>query len=510
MKEEYLEPNLKEILPHSYTWIENLELKICDMPEAGAFHLLPVDIDDSSKDKFKINSSAVSDSLKQDIIAEAKKFAWKGSGSITLSTGSSVFTLIAKSSINTTDTQKGRQIGLDFSNLVKGKDIDHVVLCAADGINPLDMFEGLAQGLYSCATFKGKSKTPKEEIDLYPKKVSILGRKCDDHEIDIAMAFAKSSTFTRFLQDAPPNIMDSEFLASIAKKFSDQMGLKCDIKGRAELKALGMGSFLSVASGTPIDPKLITIEIEGVDTSKTLALVGKGLTFDAGGISLKTAAGMHEMKYDMSGGAAVLGTAMFLGMVKPPVNVVCLVGAVENMPGSTATRPGDIVKAMNGKTIEILNTDAEGRLVLVDVLHHAVTAYKPEMVINIATLTGAVLHSLGTTGSAMMSNDQHTADYLLNISKEVGEPFWQLPLWPEHEKEIKSDIADYKNIASSNVRAGTIIAGAFLKEFVGNTKWAHLDIAGTGWSCKATGYPTNGGSAFGLRLMGKACLNFNR
>jgi leucyl aminopeptidase len=250
---------------------------------------------------------------------------------------------------------------------------------------------------------------------------------------------------------------------------------------------------------------MIVIEIAGANPNETVALIGKGLTFDSGGISLKPGLGMGEMKYDMSGGAAVLGAAYFLGSVRPKSKVVCIIGAVENMPGPTATRPGDVVVAMNGKTIDVQNTDAEGRLVLCDLLHYANVTYKPTLMVDIATLTGAVLHALGHAGAALMSNDQHTADHVLKTAREQGEPFWQLPLWPELEKEVKGECSDLANIAKPNVQAGTIIGGIFLAEFVGSTKWVHLDIAGTGWGCRATGFPAAGGSSFGLRTMVALC-----
>jgi leucyl aminopeptidase len=219
---------------------------------------------------------------------------------------------------------------------------------------------------------------------------------------------------------------------------------------------------------------------------------------------------MEEMKFDMSGGAAVLGAAMTLAKLRPPTKVVCVIAASENMPSGSATKPGDVVRAMNGKTIEVLNTDAEGRLVLADALAYVVADYKPNLVLDIATLTGAVLQGLGTVGAAVVSNDQATADYVIRTAQAWGEPLWQLPLWPELKKEVKGDIADLRNIAKGNVKAGTIIGAAFLREFVGDTKWAHLDIAGTAWNTLAIGYPQSQGSAFGLRSLVAACLSYDR
>jgi leucyl aminopeptidase len=504
LKRNFAQTNWKDLLPEAFGWLDNLKIESIQGVESGAHHMVVVENDDKSSAGFKVLSKGLSSDLEDKIKTAAQRLGWKGAGSITLEAENAIFSLVATTMVKTSDCQKSRQLGLDYSKLIKGKDLSDVVICGSESNNALDIFDGLALGFYDVHVFKDSSKKA-----LFPKAFKLMGQ-FQESEISERLAMAKSLTFTRFLQDAPPNVMDSEFLASVSSDMAKSLKLKCSIKGREEIKNMGMGAFTSVADGTPIDPQLITIEIPGKDTSKTVALIGKGLTFDAGGISIKPSAGMHEMKYDMSGGAAVLGTAMFLGMVQPPVNVVCVVGAVENMPGVTATRPGDIVKAMNGKTIEVLNTDAEGRLVLVDLLHYAIRDFKPDMMIDIATLTGAVLHGLGTAGSALMSNDQDTADYLLAVSRKAGEPFWQLPLWPENEKEIKSDIADYKNIAAGNVKGGSIVAGEFLKAFVGDSKWAHLDIAGTGWSCKATGYPSAGGSAFGVRIMSHACLNYGQ
>ncbi len=214
---------------------------------------------------------------------------------------------------------------------------------------------------------------------------------------------------------------------------------------------------------------------------------------------------MGEMKYDMSGGAAVLGAAYYLAKQKPNCRVVCMIGAVENMVGPNATRPGDVVVAMNGKSIDIQNTDAEGRLVLADVLHYANTQYKPKLMIDIATLTGAVLHALGHAGAAVMSNDQDTADLVLRVSKEQGEPFWQLPLWPELEKETKGECSDLANIAKPNVQAGTIMGGLFLAEFVAPPSGRTLISLEPDGVARATGFPAAGGSAFGLRTLAALC-----
>jgi leucyl aminopeptidase len=312
------------------------------------------------------------------------------------------------------------------------------------------------------------------------------------------------------MQDAPANWFDPLRFAEIAEDVCKENGIKVTIHDKASLQTLGMGSFLSVNAGSANEARMIVMEIDGQDNSKSVALIGKGLTFDAGGVSLKPGLGMEEMKYDMSGGAAVLGSAFYFSQVKPPVKTICIIGATENLINSHATKPGDVVVAMNGKTIEIQNTDAEGRLVLADLVHYANVTFKPEMMIDVATLTGAVLIALGTVGAGLMSNDDATAEHILKASKEIGEPFWQLPLWPELEQETKGTTADLNNIAKSSVKAGTIMGAMFIKEFVGNAKWAHLDIAGTGWNCKAVGFPGSGGCAYGLRTMVESVKRFGK
>jgi leucyl aminopeptidase len=382
--------------------------------------------------------------------------------------------------------------------------LPELTIVADTSFGPASIFDGIGLGLYDIGIFKGARSA--QALEALPKKVSIVGEKLSSHALKSIKQLIKASALTRMLQDAPANWLTPERFATIAADVSKELSLKCTILGRAELEALGAGSFLSVGAGSSGEPRLIAIEIPGVNSSETVALIGKGLTFDTGGNSLKPALGMGEMKYDMSGGAAVLGAACYLAKEKPRCRVICLIGAVENMPGPTATRPGDVVVAMNGKTIDVQNTDAEGRLVLADLLHYANVHYKPTLMVDIATLTGAVLHALGHAGAGLMSNDQSTADRVVRVAKEQGEPFWQLPLWPELEKETKGECSDLQNIAKPNVLAGTIMGGMFLAEFVGQTKWVHLDIAGTGWSCKATGFPSVGGSSFGLRTLAALCL----
>lgn len=510
MKQLFENLNWREVLPRSFGWLEGLKIDTASGCHAGAHHIVPVVPDKKAPVGFSIASLALDSLLKDGIHAAAKLHGWHGTGGpITIDIDHFLFTLVPVSSTKTTQAQLGRQVGLDYAAHIKGRPIAHIILCSDLEIDALDVFDGLAQGLYVCHAFKGSGDS-EDKGDGFPERISLLGSPASAEKVARHLAMSKAISFTRSLQDAPPNVLDSVHFGKIAQEMSAEFGLQCSLKGREEIREMGMGAFDSVASGTLVDPRLITIQIPGRDRSRTIALVGKGLTFDAGGISIKPSAGMHEMKYDMSGGAAVLGTAMYLGMVQPPVNVVCIIGAVENMPGISATRPGDVVKAMSGKTIEIQNTDAEGRLVLADALYYAARDFEPQLIVDIATLTGAVLFGLGTIGSALMTNDQASGDFVLAAARDAGEPFWQMPLWPELDKEIRSDVADYKNIASASIKAGTLVAGVFLREFVMGRKWVHLDIAGTGWSCKATGFPGSGGSGFGLRTLAKLCMNFDQ
>jgi leucyl aminopeptidase len=308
-------------------------------------------------------------------------------------------------------------------------------------------------------------------------------------------AVGQGMNATRQLGNLPANICTPSYLADQALALGEQKLSKAtistEILDRAQMKKLKMDSLLSVAEGSDEPPKLIVINYQGTDAkTKPVALVGKAVTFDSGGISLKPGRGMDEMKYDMCGGASVLGVITALSQLQLPVNVVGIIPATENMPNGRATKPGDVVTSMSGQTIEILNTDAEGRLILCDSLTYA-AKFKPDTVIDIATLTGAVISALGKVASGMLSNNQQLADDLLNSGTQSGDPVWQLPLWEEYDQLLKSNFADMANIGGP--QAGTITAGCFLARYTKDYQWAHLDIAGTAWlsggSKGATGRP---------------------
>ncbi len=502
MASSYSDKAWKDFLPEVYNWSSNIKPSWSTELKTGYCHVVAATETNKS---LKLDAPDLSSELQSDLTKQAGEFGWSGkSGSLTVTISGQMFCLVSVRKIKTSKQQISRQFGIDTAAALKSNQVKALSFCKSSQLDDGAVFEGYTLGVYDKGLFKGSKIKGKDESTL-PEALNFTCPEDGEH-FEKHRQFAKASAFARMLQDAPANWLDPTKFAEIAKDISKDLGLKCTVEGREGLKKLGAGSFLSVAAGSSIEPQMITIEIDGEDNSRTTALVGKGLTFDSGGTSLKPPAGMGEMKYDMSGGSAVLASAMVLGNLKPKTKVVCIIGAVENMIGPNATRPGDVVVAMNGKSIDVQNTDAEGRLVLADCLCHAAT-FKPEAIINVATLTGACLHALGHSGAAMMSNKQSMADKLLNTSKEIGEPFWQLPLWPELEQEVKGDISDLVNIAKPNVLAGTIIGGVFLSEFVNNTPWAHLDIAGTGWSCKATGFPTSGGSSYALRTMSSFCLN---
>lgn len=303
-------------------------------------------------------------------------------------------------------------------------------------------------------------------------------------ETDSAIAAGESLgigySLARRLAMMPGNACTPDYLASTASDISQRFGMSLTILGRAEMEQEGMGSFLAVAQATPQDPKLIAMEYRaGASDAKPVVLIGKGLCFDSGGISIKPAQGMEAMKFDMCGAAGVLGAMEVVARLKLAINVVGIIGATTNMPSGTAMNPGDVVRSHFGKTIEIINTDAEGRLVLADLLSFA-RRFNPAVVIDAATLTGACVIALGHNATGVFGPDETLVDEVLAAARRAGEPGWSLPLWDEYRELIKSDVADMKN--SGGRAAGSISAAMFLKEFVDGYPWVHLDIAGTAYS----------------------------
>lgn len=305
----------------------------------------------------------------------------------------------------------------------------------------------------------------------------------------------------RDLVTEPANELNPEAFANACRKLGDEVGLDVEILDRAALERLGMRALLGVAQGSEQEPYVAVMNWKGgADGEAPIALIGKGVCFDTGGISIKPAAGMEEMKWDMGGAAAVFGAMKAIAGRKARANVVGVLGLVENMPSGTAQRPGDVVKAMSGTTIEVINTDAEGRLVLADVLHYTRERFEPKLMIDVATLTGAVIIALGHEQAGLFASDDKLADELIAAGRAVGEHVWRLPMTCNYAKHIKSDIADIKNTGRGR-EAGATAGAMFLHRFVGDVPWAHLDIAGVAWSKRDLPLAGKGATGFGVRLL---------
>lgn len=311
---------------------------------------------------------------------------------------------------------------------------------------------------------------------------------------------ADGVVLTRDLVSEPANVIYPESLAAECRKLAD-LGVEVEVLGEKQMKKLGMGALLGVGQGSARESQLVVMRWSGAKDTQgaPLALIGKGVCFDTGGISIKPAGGMEDMKWDMAGAGAVIGAMKALAGRKAAANVVGIVGLVENMPSSTAQRPGDVVTSASGQTIEVINTDAEGRLVLADAIWYAKEHFKPTAMIDLATLTGAIIISLGNEYAGLFSNDDTLAETITNAGKAVAEPVWRLPMGESYDAQIKSEIADMKNVGGRE--GGSITAAQFLKRFVGDTPWAHIDIAGTAWSKKDTATCPKGATAFGVRLL---------
>lgn len=368
--------------------------------------------------------------------------------------------------------------------------------------------QGAVTSQFELDKYKTKDKNDKAVNKIV---VHVEGAKPADLKRGTARGqiIGDSMNFTRDLANEPPNVLTPTEMANRAQKMAKETGLKCEVLDEARMQKLGMGSLLSVSAGSEQPAKLIILRYTPANSNgkkgDLLALVGKGITFDTGGISLKPGEGMDAMKYDMSGGATVIGTMRAIALLKPSVPVLGVVAAVENMPDGKASRPSDIVTAMNGKTIEILNTDAEGRLILADAVAYA-EKQGATRIVDMATLTGAVIIALGDQNTGIMGNDQDFVNEIIETGKEAGENFWQLPVSKEYSKQIKSDIADIKNIGPRG-KAGTIMGAVFIQEFVEKAKWAHLDIAGTAWNDAVRPFQAKGPTGVAIRTLIKLVEN---
>jgi leucyl aminopeptidase len=343
-------------------------------------------------------------------------------------------------------------------------------------------------------------QTKKENKKCILQTVSVMG--CDSEHILTGTAIGESVCLARDLGNAPGNVATPSKLANVAKEIAEEGQMKVTIFDREEFTEMGMGGLAGVAIGTDEPPKFIILEYMNGGGSKPKVLVGKGLTFDSGGISIKPAPKMDEMKYDMCGSTVVLGVFKALALLKPKINVVGIVPSTENLSGGKAYKPGDVLTAYNGKTMEIFNTDAEGRVILSDGLSYASKHYDPEYILDFATLTGAVVVALGHIATGVMGTNEDLMKKVKASSKTTSEKVWELPLWDEYCKQVQSDIADVKNVGAP-MQAGTIAGAAFLKEFVKeDIPWVHFDIAGTAWGVKPNSInPKGSATGWGIRLV---------
>jgi len=356
---------------------------------------------------------------------------------------------------------------------------------------------GTILGSYRFDRFKGTN--PDDPPAPTVESLTLLGPASVAAAAETARVYAEAQNRARDLQSLPANVATPSYLGRRARSIaSAHEAVSAEVLGREQIVEKGMGGLAAVGQGSEEEPKLVVLRYAGGGSGPTLGLVGKGVTFDTGGISLKPGAGMHEMKYDMSGAAAVLEAMAAIAELGLAIDLLAVVPATENMPSGSAIKPGDIITQYNGKTVEVNNTDAEGRLILADALAYAVEL-GAERVVDLATLTGAVTIALGSTYAAVVANDDDLAAAVARAGEESGELTWRLPLHPEFKALMKGTVADLSNLASKR-KAGTITAASFLEEFVGDTPWAHVDIAGTAWDVGRE-YTGNDASGFGVRLL---------
>ncbi len=388
---------------------------------------------------------------------------------------------------------------------LRSKNVKSIAIIPRVEGNPEDTTASALQGAYISLFDPDKYRTvEKEQKDIERLIVVIDGANEDLLKLGVERGriVGESINFTRDLANEPGAYMTPTIMAERAREVANEFGLSIDVLDEARMEHEGMGSLLSVARGSDEPAKLIVLKYTPANydeqTKDLLAFVGKGVTFDSGGISLKPGENMELMKYDMTGGATVMGAMRAIAQLKPLFPVLGVVPCTENLPSGKATKPGDVVRAMTGKTIEVINTDAEGRLILADAIAYA-KKLGATKVIDMATLTGAVSIALGDVNVAVLGTDQELIDEIIVSGREVGEKFWQLPLDKEYSKQIKSDIADIKNVGGR--KAGTITAAAFLKEFADGISWAHLDIAGTAWGDDAKPYRAKGPTGIAVRTL---------
>jgi leucyl aminopeptidase len=372
------------------------------------------------------------------------------------------------------------------------------------GISPAEiaqtMVEGALLGLYQFNVYKTEAKDSAKSVQEFTF-LDENGRRLNEIRkgIHLGQILAEATNLARDLGNYPSNYITPTRLGEMAQGIAGELGLECEVLEKPQLEALGMGAFLGVAKGSQEPAKFIILKYTGEKPgSRPIALVGKTITFDTGGISIKPSEKMEQMKYDMMGGASVLCAIKATAQLKLPVHVVAFLPATENMPSGSAMKPGDVVKTLSGKTVEVINTDAEGRLILADALTYA-TRYRPTAIVDLATLTGACTVALGHHAIGLLGNHTGLLDVIKKAAHTTGERVWELPLWEDYYEQIKSDVADLKNVGGRG--GGTITAAAFLSKFVGDYPWAHLDIASTAWAEENRPYIPKGVTGIGIRLL---------
>jgi leucyl aminopeptidase len=398
-----------------------------------------------------------------------------------------------------------RQAVADACRYLRGRNVETIAtMVLGAGVRRIGMeaaaraiTEGALLGLY---TFRRHITQHENDFgEVKELRISGRGRAALARGIERGEILARAANRARDMVNEPANFMTPTDIAEAARQLAEEFGLGIEIFDRDKMEELGMGGLLGVSRGSQQPPKFIILTYKGSDSAVVdLALVGKGITFDSGGIDIKPQEGMHEMKGDMAGGAVVMAALTALARLKPRINVTALVPATENLPSGTAMKPGDIISAMNGKTIEVLNTDAEGRLVMADALSYA-KRLGAKAIVDVATLTGACHVALGDVCTGAFTNNQVMLDKLFAVGQETGEFVWQLPMYDEYKEQLKSDIADIKNIG--NRYGGAITAAKFLSEFIDGTPWIHLDIAGTYYTTKEKGYLVKGGTGVPVRTL---------
>ncbi len=371
----------------------------------------------------------------------------------------------------------------------------------ASGVAETEAIAALATGagLRAYRFTRYRERRGEEEPPAVERLRFLGGSDPDRGALERATALVETVNWVRDLVSEPGNVLYPGRFAEICREL-ERFGIEVEVFDAQALEELGMRALLAVGQGSSHPPFLVVMRWRGAEQDAPLALVGKGVCFDSGGISIKPAQGMQDMKWDMAGAAVVCGAIRAAAVRRAPVDLVAAVGLAENMPSGTAQRPGDVIRAYTGKTIEVVNTDAEGRLLLADVLGYVCERFRPRAVIDLATLTGAVIVALGHERAGLFANDEDLAQAIAAAAEAVGEPVWRLPLGEEYEKHIRSDIADIKNVGRGR-EAGSIAGAVFLQQFVGDRPWAHLDIAGVAWSSRDLPLSRKGATGFGVRLL---------